>query len=191
MTGYPPPTVATVRLIRYDSSHDHTTGLKMIRLQRGFTITEMMVVIVVIGILAMMAIPSFQERIVREQIVSALPLADIAKSPIAASWTTTQTFPADNAAAGLPVPEKVVNNYISALSVKDGVIQITFGNRAHSLLKDKTLTLRPAVVEDAPVVPVTWVCGNATGPDKMTVKGANSTNVPNIYLPTGCRAPAQ
>jgi len=166
-------------------------GLKMIRLQRGFTLTEMMVVIVVIGILAMLAIPSFQERIVREQVVSALPLADIAKAPIAAAWTTTQTFPADNAAAGLPVPEKVVNNYISALSVKDGVIQITFGNRAHNLLKDKTLTLRPAVVEDAPVVPVTWVCGNAIGPDKMMVKGANSTNVPNAYLPTGCRAPAQ
>lgn len=163
----------------------------MIRLQRGFTLTEMMVVIVVIGILAMLAIPSFQERIVREQVVSALPLADIAKAPIAAAWTTTQTFPADNAAAGLPVPEKVVNNYISALSVKDGVIQITFGNRAHNLLKDKTLTLRPAVVEDAPVVPVTWVCGNAIGPDKMMVKGANSTNVPNAYLPTGCRAPAQ
>lgn len=163
----------------------------MIRLQRGFTLTEMMAVIVVIGILAMMAIPSFQERIVREQVAAALPLADIAKSPIAASWTTTQTFPADNAAAGLPVPEKVVNNYISALSVKDGVIQITFGNRAHKLLKDKTLTLRPAVVEDAPVVPVTWVCGNATGPDKMTVKGANSTSVLNTYLPTGCRAPDQ
>lgn len=163
----------------------------MIRLQRGFTLTEMMVVIVVIGILAMMAIPSFQERIVREQVAAALPLADIAKAPISTSWATTQTFPADNAAAGLPVPEKVVNNYISALSVKDGVIQITFGNRAHSLLKDKILTLRPAVVEDAPVVPVTWVCGNAIGPDKMTVKGANSTGVPNAYLPTGCRAPAQ
>lgn len=163
----------------------------MIRLKRGFTMTEMMVVIVVIGILAMLAVPSFQERIVREQVVAALPLADIAKSPIAASWTTTQTFPADNAAAGLPIPEKVVNNYISALSVKDGVIQITFGNRAHSLLKDKILTLRPAVVEGAPVVPVTWVCGNATGPDKMTVKGVNNTNVLNTYLPLGCRAPAQ
>lgn len=163
----------------------------MTKRQRGFTLTEMMVVIVVIGILAMMAVPSFQERIVREQIVAALPLADIAKSPVAASWTATQTFPADNAAAGLPTADKVVNNYISALSVKDGVIQITFGNRAQNLIKDKILSIRPAVVEDAPVVPVTWVCGNAPGPDKMTIKGVNSTNVPNNYLPQGCRAPAQ
>lgn len=163
----------------------------MTKRQRGFTLTEMMVVVVVIGILAMMAVPSFQERIVREQIVSALPLADIAKSPVAASWTALQAFPADNAAAGLPAADKVVNNYISALSVKDGVIQITFGNRAHNLIKDKILTLRPAVVEDAPIVPVTWVCGNATGPDKMTVKGVNGTNIPNTYLPLGCRAPAQ
>ncbi len=159
--------------------------------QHGFTLTEMMVVVVVIGILAMMAVPSFQERIVREQIVSALPLADIAKSPIAASWTALQAFPADNAAAGLPAPDKVVNNYISALLVKDGVIQITFGNRAHNLIKDKILTLRPAVIEDAPIVPVTWVCGNAAGPDKMTIKGVNGTNIPNTYLPLGCRAPSQ
>jgi type IV pilus assembly protein PilA len=49
------------------------------------------------------------------------------------------------------------------------------------------LTLRPAVVEDAPVVPITWVCGYATAPDKMTIKGTNNTTVPAPYLPIKCR----
>jgi len=162
-----------------------------IGLRRGFTLTEMMVVIVVIGILAMMAVPTFQERIVREQIVSAVPLADIAKTPIAAAWAATQTFPPDNAGAALPSADKIVNNFINSLSVQNGVINLTFGNRAHNAILGKTLTIRPAVVEDAPVVPVTWVCGNAPGPDKMTIKGENKTTVPNQYLPLGCRAPGQ
>jgi len=50
------------------------------------------------------------------------------------------------------------------------------------------LTLRPAVVEDAPIVPVTWVCGHAAPPGKMTVKGENKTDIPITYLPFRCRA---
>jgi type IV pilus assembly protein PilA len=157
----------------------------------GFTLTEMMVVIVVIGILAMMAVPSYQVRIVREQIAAAVPLADIAKKPIAASWSAVQSFPPDNASAGLPSADKIVNNLVSALSVQDGVIHLTFGNSAQSAIRGKILTFRPAVVEDAPIVPVTWVCGNAAGPDKMTVKGENKTSVPNQYLPLGCQGASQ
>ena len=164
---------------------------KMTGQHHGFTLLEMMVVIAVIGILALMAVPSFQELIVREQIVVAVPLADIAKTPIAASWALTQTFPHDNTGAGLPAADKIVNNFVSALLVQDGVIHLTFGIRAHSTIIGKVLTIRPAVVEDAPVVPVTWVCANAVGPDKMTVKGENKTTVPNQYLPLGCRAPGQ
>jgi len=49
------------------------------------------------------------------------------------------------------------------------------------------LTLRPAVVADAPVVPVAWVCGNSTAPDKMTVQGENRTDIPMTFLPFKCR----
>lgn len=148
---------------------------------------EMLAVLAVIAILAMMAVPSYMDRIARQQIEAALPLADIAKKPVAESWAQLHAFPADNAAAALPAAEYIVNNYVSSLSVQDGAIQITFGNRASKAIFGKVLTLRPAVVTDAPVVPVAWVCGNAQGPDKMTINGVNQTNVPNAFLPLGCR----
>jgi type IV pilus assembly protein PilA len=155
--------------------------------QRGFTLTEMVVVIAIIAILATIALPTYLERNIRLQIEAAMPLADIAKKPVAAAWTAQLPFPLDNTAAGLPVAEKIVNNYVSALAIQDGAINITFGNQAAGALKGKILTLRPAVVADAPVVPVTWVCGNANPPDKMTVKGENRTSVPASYLPLECR----
>ena len=55
----------------------------------GFSLIEMMVVIAIIGILALLAAPNFQDSIVRAEIKEALPLADLAKQPIAATWRTT------------------------------------------------------------------------------------------------------
>ena len=149
---------------------------------------EMVAVMAVIAILATLAVPSYLERIVRDQIKSALPLADIAKQPIATAWSSTQSFPADNAAAGLPIPEKIVSNYISGLTVRNGAIHLMFGNRASGAISGKVLTLRPAVVDDAPVVPVAWVCGGAEPPDRMKVTGANLTDIKEGLLPLECRA---
>jgi len=153
----------------------------------GFSMMEILAVIAIVAILATLAVPSYLEKIVRDQIVEALPLADIAKSPIAASWAALQPFPADNAAAGLPAPDKIVNNFVSSVLVRSGAIDLTFGNRASGVIKGKVLTLRAAVVEDAPVVPVTWVCGRAAAPDKMTLRSADKTTIPARYLPLKCR----
>ena len=155
---------------------------------RGFTLVEMMAVIAVIAILALMVVPSYLDRIVKAQIAASLPLADVAKKPIGDMWAATQTLPADNAAAGLPSADKMVGNFVSAVTVQDGAIHITFGNRANKAIADKTLSLRPAVVEDAPVVPIAWVCGRAEAPAKMTVRGIDRTDIDNTYLPLDCRA---
>jgi type IV pilus assembly protein PilA len=154
---------------------------------RGFNLIELMAVVAIIAILALMAVPSYHDKFIREQVVEAMRLTDIAKGPIAAAWATTRTLPDDNAAAGLPTPDKVVSNYVKSLTVEAGAIHVVFGNQANGGLRGMTLSLRPAVVEDAPIVPVAWVCGFAAAPEKMTVMATNKTNLPRNWLPVNCR----
>jgi type IV pilus assembly protein PilA len=161
--------------------------MKKVSELNGFSALEMMVVVAIIAILAMIAIPSQLGRIIKEQVVAALPLADIAKEPIAAGWKADKTLLADNAAANLPSADKVVSNFISALNVQNGVIDMTFGNKAHPKLQGKILSIRPAVIEESQVVPIAWVCGNAKAPNKMIIKGENKTNIAAEYLPLICR----
>lgn len=157
--------------------------------KNGFNMIELMAVLAVIAILSALAIPNFQGKIVRDQIAQALPLADMAKAPIAMSWALGQTFPLDNVASGLPAADKIVSNLVSAVTVHEGAIDITFGNSVNAHLKGKVLTLRPAVVEEAPTVPITWVCGSALAPNNMTIKGgSNNTSVPAEFLPLKCMA---
>lgn len=154
---------------------------------RGFTLIELVVVMAIIAILALMAVPSYHDKYIREQVIEAMRLTDIAKGPIAAAWATTKTFPDDNAAAGLPVADKVVSNYVKSLTVEAGAIHVVFGNQAKGALRGMTLSLRPAVIDDAPIVPVAWVCGFAAAPEKMTVIAANKTDLPRHWLPVNCR----
>ncbi|MEP7302308.1 MAG: pilin [Caldimonas sp.] len=154
----------------------------------GFTLIELMVVIGVIAVLALLAAPGISDKLIREQIVEAVKLADIAKPPIALSWATLATMPVDNAAAGLPAADSIVNNYISSVAVESGAIQLTFGNRANISLRGKVLSFRPGVVEAANIVPITWVCGHAGPPVPMNARGLDKTNVPVRYLPLNCRS---
>jgi type IV pilus assembly protein PilA len=155
--------------------------------QPGFTLMEVVVAVAIVALLAAMALPSMTNSIVRKQIVDAVPLADLAKNAVALSWSVTQTLPADNDKAGLPVPEKIVNNYISAVTVDNGAVNITFGNSVNSTIAGKILTFRPAVEPDTPVVPVAWVCAGADVPGGMTVMGDDKTNIPLALLPFNCK----
>jgi type IV pilus assembly protein PilA len=156
----------------------------------GFTLIEIVVVIAIIAILALMTVPSMQDRIVREQVVEAAKLADVAKAAVEVAWRTTEEMPADNEEAALPAADKMVGNHVSAVTVEDGAIHITFGNNVNGVARGKLLTLRPAVVEDTMLVPVAWVCGGAAVPDKMTALGRNRTSLEDRYLPVNCRTAA-
>jgi type IV pilus assembly protein PilA len=174
--------------MRLDCAMSESVPAKPAGAAGGFSMMEALAVIAVIAILATLALPTYLDKIIRDQVAEALPLAEIAKAPIASAWSAQQPLPADNAAAELPVPDKIVNYVVGSVAVRAGAIDITFGNRANSNLKGRILTLRPAVVVDAPVVPVTWVCGYAAAPDKMAVQGTNKTSVEARYLPLKCRA---
>ena len=163
----------------------------MSRHQSGFTLMEILIAAAIVALLAMMALPSMTSGIVRKQIVDAVPIADIVKAAVALSWAGTAAVPANNAAAGLPAANKIVNNYVSSVALENGAIQITFGNSAHGTIAGKVLTLRPAVVADTPVVPVAWVCAQAAVPGGMTVLGEDRTNIPLGMLPYNCRPPGK
>jgi type IV pilus assembly protein PilA len=163
----------------------HTGLLHQTAFPKGFTLVEIAVVLCIIGILALMAFPNVSDAIVRKRIEESLTLANLAKEPIEAAWKSTQTLLPDNASAGLPVPEKVVNRYIKSVAIDHGAIHVVFSDR--SLLKEKTLSLRPAIVTDAKIVPISWVCGYADAPEQMTAQGDNKTDVPSHYLPLWCR----
>lgn len=155
--------------------------------RHGFTLIELMLVVAVIAILATLAMPSFQDRIVREQIVEGMKLADVVKPPVAAMWRVAHALPADNAAAGLPAADRIVGNLVTSVAVEQGAVHVTFGNQANGAIRGKTLTLRPAVIDDAPVVPVAWVCAGAAAPAPMSVHGSDRTSVPARFLPVNCR----
>jgi type IV pilus assembly protein PilA len=154
---------------------------------RGFTLIELMIVVSIMGVLATMAIPSYQDRVIRTQVGEGIALAEFARQAVAAQYARSRNLPKDNSVAGMPPAEKIVGNYVSALSVQEGMIVISFGNLSNKHLQGKKLSLRPAVVEGYPQVPIAWVCGLAGVPEKMKVFGKNETNLPGPYLPIDCR----
>ncbi len=155
--------------------------------QSGFTLIELMIVVAIISILSTMALPSFQDRVIRNQIIEGFNLAEIAKDAVEGYYREKQKMPESNAEAGLPVPEKIIGNYVTSISVESGVITITLGNRINANVTGKTVTIRPAIVKDEPIVPIAWVYAYASVPDKMVAIGSNSSTVQPRHLPVNCR----
>jgi type IV pilus assembly protein PilA len=164
-------------------------------LRRGFTMIELVIVIAVIAILALMALPVFIDKGIREHVNEGMKLTEHAKDAVALAYKNSGgVLPADNAAAALPPPDKIMNAMVSSLTVADGAITIKFGNNAHSNLAGKQLTMRPVLL---PVVPgfnptpiTSWLCNDKPlPPDKpgLQVQGKNLTDIPYANLPVECR----
>jgi len=152
----------------------------------GFTLIELMIVVAIISILATLALPSYQDRVIKAQVGEGLVLAEVVKHAMAVYYVKYGKLPKDNASAGLPASQKIIGNFVSSIAVADGAINITLGNRADKHAVGKVLTLRPAVVADAKVVPIAWVCGFASVPNGMVVAGKNITSLPEYHLPLDC-----
>lgn len=154
----------------------------------AFTLLEVLAVLTIVAILGGMAIPSYHQGIVAKQILEGLALAEVVKRPVAQSWAEKQSFPQNNVVAELPEANKIVNNVVKSIELQDGVITITFGNSVAAAIHGKILTLRPATVDDAPVVPVVWVCAQADVPGNMRALGSDRSNIPKVFLPRVCRS---
>ena len=161
------------------------------KLECGFTWLEILAVLAVVGILALMAVPSLQETALRKQVKDALAIAEVAKAGVQAGYMLGGELPADTKAAGVPSPEKIVGTLVSGVTVKDGAITLELGNSIHKSLAGKHVTIRPAVVPDEPRTPIAWLCHNMETPKGMEPRGRDDTDVPNEWLPLECRGTAK
>lgn len=154
---------------------------------KGFTLIELMVVVAIIGILASVAIPAYQDYTIRAQLVEGLTISNAVKPRIAEYYKRTGRFPQNNKEAGLPESKYLIGNYVQDVRVINGGIQITFGNKVNTRVKGKILTLRPQYVKETDITPLSWLCGGASVVKGMSVSGENRTNIKSSYLPGICR----
>jgi type IV pilus assembly protein PilA len=155
---------------------------------RGFTWIELAMVIGVLAILAAMAIPGLEDAAIKKQVRAGLSLADLAKAGVQTAFSLTGAMPPNNDAAGLPAADKIVGTYVREVKVEGGAVTLTYGNAVSALLRDKQVTLRPAVVPGEPRVPIAWVCHDSLVPKGMEIAGEDRTNIPPNHLPVECRA---
>jgi type IV pilus assembly protein PilA len=154
----------------------------------GFTLIELMIVVAIIGILASIAIPAYQSYTIRAQVTEAFSLASELKGPIQEYRKERGTLPADNAAAGVPAPEKLIGNYVTRVEVNQGAISVTFGNFVNKSIEGQIVTLQPIVVKGSPASPMSWRCGYRGVPNGMEPVGENRTNMDAKFLPVSCRS---
>ncbi len=156
------------------------------RIDAGFTLLELMVVLAVMAILATIALPSLEPKYTRAQIAESVDLLKNLKESVNLFYITAKKFPRNNLEAGIPKPEHLIGNYVERIDYVAGSFNITFGSKANGKLKHKVLSVRPIVVADSPESPISWICGNSSVPAGMVAVGINETNIENMYLPTSC-----
>lgn len=160
----------------------------MKKLQKGFTLIELMIVVAIIGILAAIAIPAYQDYTIRAQVSEGLTLAAAAKAAIAETYMNTGEAPANRFAAGMSNnSDDTFGKYVSEIEVENGMIEITYdGDDVNATIAGNTVELIAYTTGDDSV---TWQCGYAAVPTGATPMGVNANNsdLESKYLPAACR----
>ncbi|KZC24745.1 prepilin-type N-terminal cleavage/methylation domain-containing protein [Rhodanobacter thiooxydans] len=145
----------------------------MKKMQKGFTLIELMIVVAIIAILAAIAIPAYQDYLIRTQVSEGAVLTDGAKTAVAEFYSNRGDLAnAKNASIGLATAASINGKYVKSVDVVGGVITATFGNEANKAITasgTNTFVLSPTTQAGS----IKWTC---TG-----------SKVGQKYLPTSCR----
>lgn len=142
----------------------------MKKVQQGFTLIELMIVVAIIGILAAIAIPAYQDYTIRAQVSEGINLASGAKAAIAEYFMDSGNLPLNNGEAGLEAAANILGNYVTGVAVANGVVTVTYGAQANNQILNDTLTLTPVTNAGS----VQWTC-------------AAGANMLPKHVPSACR----
>jgi type IV pilus assembly protein PilA len=166
----------------------------MKKVQKGFTLIELMIVVAIIGILAAIAIPAYQDYTIRAQASEGLAMASATKAAVAEFFADRGAWPTDAGAGGgqLGWTAPPSGKYVASIAVNGGNIIITYGGQANGAIAGDQVVLRPGATANGDVI---WVCQaapvpGAVAPNPAPTMAAAVAPAPAIdgkFLPANCR----
>jgi uncharacterized RDD family membrane protein YckC len=177
---------------RKQALHDLVSGTVVVTTGAASTAWVAVIIVLVLlvpltGMVAAIALPAYQDYTIRAQVGEGLLLADAVRTADAEYYASESKFAPDMAALRYPGP--VSSRFVSAVTVRDGGIDVEYGNQAHSKLSGKHMGIQMLVDESGSFA---FVCGSGAVPPNFQPIVASErpvTDVPTRYLPATCRPP--